>query len=232
MGDLQTVQSKRCTTSNDRENLKLAIAVGMSRRKAIRLVETVLAHNSTNGKNIGIFLYDDFIVDHADLVTQWAKNERLVFGIRDIESPKPMEFVRNLRNGDLIRKNIISSLRKLVKATGFSTQWFLQYAENDGIENEMGNLKLFTSKNTVWIPPKNISLLGSDFYSLNSALNLIPLLHQTAESLSLNENESTQWLVFDSAFDESWLASAFLLDYLSSVEAKNKNLYLGSFLTC
>ena len=205
----------------------------MSRRKAIRLVETVLAHNYTNGKNIGIFLFDDFIVDHADLVTQWAKNERLVFGIRDIESSKPMEYARNLQNGDLIRKNIISSLRKLVKATGFSTQWFLQYAEeNDAIKHEMRKLNLLTSENTVWMPPKNLSDLGKHFFRMNSAFNLIPLLRRTAESLSHNEENSTQWLVLNSAFDETWLASVFLLDYLSSVDAKNRDLYLGSFLTC
>ena len=205
----------------------------MSRRKAIRLVETVLAHNSTIGKNIGIFLYDDFIVDHADLVAQWAKNERLVFGIREIDSPKRLEYVRNLRFDQLIRKTIISTLRKLVKATGFSTQWFLQYAEeNDAIKHEMGKLKLLTSKNTVWMPPKNLSVLGDQFFSENYAFSLIPLLHQTVESLSRDGQESAQWLVLDSAFDETWLASVFLLDYLSSVDAKNRNLYLGSFLTC
>ena len=135
----------------------------MSKNKAVRLVESVLAHSLTSRINIALFLYRDFIEDHRELVSNWGKNPRIIFGIRG-DSPKPQEYLRRLRYDFGIRNIILSSLRQLVRATGFSTIWFLPDVEgNTYFEKEIRGMKMNVLSNNVWVPPKDLSTLADPF---------------------------------------------------------------------
>ena len=233
VGDLQTVTNKFCPHKSDsRGEIKLVIAIGMSRSKAIRLVESVLAHRSTARINIGLFLYRDFIEDHADLVREWSQNKRLILGIRG-EGPQPLSYLERIQYDAKLRNILLSSLRQLVKATGFSTNWFLpDFGKNDAYSKELKHLKMNVLKNTVWMPPKDFTALDKAFFEKRTVEQIPPLLEVAHNHLLSKREFAETWLVLDASFDETWISSVFILDYLMSPNAKDKSLVLGSFFNC
>ena len=204
----------------------------MSKSKAVRLVESVLAHGSTANINIGIFFYRDFIEDNPELVSKWSKNPRLILGIRG-DSPKPPEYLKKHSYSFGIRNIILSSLRHLVKATGFSTVWYLQdYDGSKALSEELQTLKLNVLKNNVWVPPKDLSGMEAAFFEQRTVEQIPPLLAITHSALIQKTKKSKTWLVLDSDFEETWISSVFLLDYLASPKAIEENLIVESFLNC
>ena len=176
-GELQTVTSKVCLPRKG--NVKLAIAIGMNKRRSSRLVLSVLAHNLTAQMNIAVFVYRDFIYDHPETVLQWARNPRIVLGMRG-DSPRPVQYFRKMNYKDEINMMIISSIRQLVRTTGFSTEWFLPEEEgNRFVETALNSFRLKFSNNNVWVPPKDPSNLASPFFAKRSVEKIPPLLDLT-----------------------------------------------------
>ena len=231
IGELQKAQSKLCFPSQS-GTIKLAVAVGMNKRKSSRLIQSVLAHNLTSKLNIAVFVYRDFIYEHPDVVLQWANNPRIILGLRG-DSPRPIEYFKKLIYNNEIRMMIISTLRQLVRTTGRSTEWYLPDVDgNRYIESALQSLKLKFLDNNVWVPPQDPSTLGAPFFSKRTVEKIPPVLDATYNSLMVPQGAKKKWIVLNSDFDETWISSVFLLDYLASQHARESNLVVESFLTC
>ena len=229
-GALQKPKSKTCRHSEE-GTIKVVVAVGMNERKSSRVIQSVLAHNLTLKLNIGVFLYRDFIFEHPKIVLEWTQNPRIVLGIRG-DSPRPVEYFKKLTYKNEINMMIISSMRQLVRTTGRSTEWYLPDVEgNQSLESQVAALHLKSLSNTVWVPPKDPSTLAAEFFSKRSVEKIPPVLNVTQNTLQEKVGNKT-YLVLDTDFDETWISSVFLLDYLASPHAKEKKLVLESFITC
>ncbi len=210
--------------------VKLAIAVGMNKRKAKRLIATVLAHNSTKGINVALFMYRDFMYDNPELISDWLKDPRVVIGVRG-DSPMPEAYYKKFTLNHVIEMAIISTLRQVVRSTGFSTQYFLyDFTPNSNLMKAVEKFGLKSPQSPVWVPPKDPNDIGSPFFTKRSVEKTPPLLHYLYSKLINYKNGST--IVLDADFDETWIGSGFLLDYLASPHARASSLKLISFHQC
>ena len=226
---------KPTTCESVNGQVKLAIAIGMNARRARRLVGTVLAHTVSKSINIGLFVYRDFVYDHPDLIQEWLEDPRLVLGIRG-DSPKPHDYFMRYNYESETNMMLISSMRQLLKDTGFNTDYFLaDYEGNKVLDKCLSKNKLKKVQHTVWVPPRQASKLDEPFFSRRSVEKIPPVLKSTyleLESMMKAGSQTYPTIVLDSDFDETWISSVFLLDYFASEHAAKHNKMLTNFHSC
>ncbi|KAI8519260.1 hypothetical protein Bbelb_025170 [Branchiostoma belcheri] len=183
--------------------LTLTVQVGINRKAAHKLVETIRAHRSN--MPVTLFVYGDFVQEYPDLVTQWA--QRYTIGMRE-NAPFP-EDRWDLQNTNVVRMGMISAVQRMREA-GLQPAYFYPSIPSDRVKAEAGRRGLRVIQSTTKFPPNIGTLLTEENYYRYRDVERTPkalrILHERISYGGI--------LTLDSDHPDSYMISAFLMDYL------------------
>ncbi|KAI8482841.1 hypothetical protein Bbelb_393760 [Branchiostoma belcheri] len=199
--------------------LTLAVQVGMNRKAAHKLVETIRAHHSN--MPVTLFVYGDFVQEYPDLVTQWA--QRYTIGMREMEKKKQSKndmfpSVKNapfpedhwdLQNTNVVRMGMISAVQRM-REVGLQPAYFYPSSLSNQVKNEASRRGLRIIQSTTKFPPNIGTLLTEENYyrfrDVERTPKALRILHERISYGGI--------LTLDSDHPDSYMISAFLMDYL------------------
>ncbi|XP_078700039.1 uncharacterized protein LOC144926876 [Branchiostoma floridae x Branchiostoma belcheri] len=183
--------------------LALTVKVGMNRKAAHKLVETIRAHHSN--MPVTLFVYGDFVQEYPDLVTQWA--QRYTIGMRE-NAPFP-EDRWDLQNTNVVRMGMISAVQRMREA-GLQPAYFYPSSLSKQVKNEASRRGLRIIQSTTKFPPNIGTLLTEkNYYRFRDVERTPKALRILHERISYGGI-----LTLDSDHPDSYMISAFLMDYL------------------
>ena len=132
---------------------------------------------------------------------------------------------------------LVSTLRQLLRNTGYNTHYFLPDFPNNSKLNEiLLKNKMEKVERVVWVPPQDASKLDSPFFSKRSVEKIPPVLkaaYLDLEALKSKYGSSAvPTIALNSDFDETWISSVFLLDYFATKLAAANENNLTNFKEC
>ncbi|KAI8496944.1 hypothetical protein Bbelb_255990 [Branchiostoma belcheri] len=205
--------------------LTLTVQVGMNRKAAHKLVETIRAHHSN--MPVTLFVYGDFVQEYPDLVTQWA--QRYTIGMREkfvnwgwgrrvhpppdprvmVTSPFNPEDRWDLQNTNVVRMGMISAVQRMREA-GLQPAYFYPSSLSKQVKNEASRRGLRIIQSTTKFPPNIGTLLTEkNYYRFRDVERTPKALRIMHERISYGGI-----LTLDSDHPDSYMISAFLMDYL------------------
>ncbi|KAI8502596.1 hypothetical protein Bbelb_192980 [Branchiostoma belcheri] len=183
--------------------LTLTVQVGMNRKAAHKLVETIRAHHSN--MPVTLFVYGDFVQEYPDLVTQWA--QRYTIGMRE-NAPFP-EDRWDLQNTNVVRMGMISAVQRM-REVGLQPAYFYPSSLSKQVKNEASRRGLRIIQSTTKFPPNIGTLLTEkNYYRFRDVERTPKALRILHERISYGGI-----LTLDSDHPDSYMISAFLMDYL------------------
>ncbi|KAI8517718.1 hypothetical protein Bbelb_037350 [Branchiostoma belcheri] len=193
-----------CSSSPDGPaRLALTVQVGMNRKAAHKLVETIRAHPSN--MPVTLFVYGDFVQDFPDLITKWA--DRYTIGIRE-SGPFPADHWV-LQNPDVMRMSLVSAVQRM-KEVGLRPAYYYPDGLSQRVQDTAKNRGLRIIQPTTKFPPNLGTLLKEDNYYRYRDVERTPKALRI-----LYERISTGGILsLDTDHPDSYMISAFLMDYL------------------
>ncbi|XP_019614373.1 PREDICTED: uncharacterized protein LOC109462283 [Branchiostoma belcheri] len=183
--------------------LALTVQVGMNRKAAHKLVETIRAHHSK--MPVTLFVYGDFVQEYPDLVTQWA--QRYTIGMRE-NAPFPEDHW-DLQNTNVVRMGMISAVQRM-REVGLQPAYFYPSSLSKQVKNEASRRGLRIIQSTTKFPPNIGTLLTEkNYYRFRDVERTPKALRILHERISYGGI-----LTLDSDHPDSYMISAFLMDYL------------------
>ncbi|XP_035662768.1 uncharacterized protein LOC118406650 [Branchiostoma floridae] len=197
--------------------LALTVQVGMNRKAAHKLVETIRAHRSN--MPVTLFVYGDFVQEHPDLITKWA--DRYTIGIRE-GAPFPAgHWV--LQNIKVMRMSMVSAVQRM-REVGLQPAYYCPDGLSERVREIAKARELRLIQPTTSFPPTVGTLLTEDnYYQYMDVFRnprAIRILHERISNGGI--------LSLDSDHLDSYMISAFLMDYLY----ENSGFELVSLDTC
>ncbi|XP_078621341.1 uncharacterized protein LOC144887817 [Branchiostoma floridae x Branchiostoma japonicum] len=183
--------------------LALTVQVGMNRKAAHKLVETIRAHSSN--MPVTLFVYGDFVQEFPDLVTKWA--DRYTIGIREGASFPAGHWV--LQNTEVMRMSMMSAVQRM-REVGLQPAFYCP----DGLSKRVIDIAkargLRLIQPTATFPPNVGTLLTEDnYYQYNDVFRTPKALRILYERIS-----NGGILSLDSDHPDSYMISVYLMDYL------------------
>ncbi|XP_035667436.1 uncharacterized protein LOC118410064 [Branchiostoma floridae] len=126
--------------------LALTVQLGMGRKAAHKLVETIRAHPSN--MPVTLFVYGDFVQDFPDLVMKWAV--RFTIGIRE-NAPFPADHWV-LQNADVMRMSLVSAVQRM-REVGIRPAYYYPDGLSDRVKDTAKNRGLRIIQPTTKFPP-------------------------------------------------------------------------------
>ncbi|XP_019614697.1 PREDICTED: uncharacterized protein LOC109462582 [Branchiostoma belcheri] len=193
-----------CSPSPDGPaRLALTVQVGMNRKAAHKLVETIRAHPSN--MPVTLFVYGDFVQDFPDLITKWA--DRYTIGTREA-GPFPADHWV-LQNPDVMRMSLVSAVQRM-KEVGLRPAYYYPDGLSQRVQDTAKNRGLRIIQPTTKFPPNLGTLLKEDNYYRYRDVERTPKALRI-----LYERISTGGILsLDTDHPDSYMISAFLMDYL------------------
>ncbi|XP_035658098.1 uncharacterized protein LOC118403482 [Branchiostoma floridae] len=183
--------------------LSLAVQVGMNRKAAHKLVETIRAHPSN--MPVTLFVYGDFVQGHPELITKWA--ERYTIGIRE-NAPFPADHWI-LQNANVMRMSLMSAVQRM-KEVGLQAAYYYPDGLSGRVKDVAKKRGLRIVQPTTKFPPNMGTLLTEDnYYKYRDVERTPKALRILYERIS-----DGGILSLDSDHLDSYMISAFLMDYL------------------
>ncbi|XP_066266855.1 uncharacterized protein [Branchiostoma lanceolatum] len=183
--------------------LALTVQVGMNRKAAHKLVETIRAHPSN--MPVTLFVYGDFVQDSPDLITKWA--DRYTIGIRE-NAPFPADHWV-LQNADVMRMSLISAVQRM-KEVGVRPAYYYPDGLSQRVQDTAKSRGLRLIQPTTKFPPNLGTLLREDnYYRFRDVERTPKALRILYERISKGGI-----LSLDTDHPDSYMISAFLMDYL------------------
>ncbi|XP_066263555.1 uncharacterized protein [Branchiostoma lanceolatum] len=183
--------------------LALTVQVGMNRKAAHKLVETIRAHPSN--MPVTLFVYGDFVQSFPDLITKWA--DRYTIGIRG-NAPFPADHWI-LQNTNVMRMGLISAVQRM-KEVGLEPAYFSPTGLSQKVKDIAKKRGLRIIQPTTMFPPNIGTLLTEDnYYKYRDVERTPKALRILYERISYGGI-----LSLDSDHPDSYMISAFLMDYL------------------
>ncbi|CAH1271031.1 Hypp4539 [Branchiostoma lanceolatum] len=156
-----------CSRSPDGPaRLALTVQVGMNRKAAYKLVETIRAHSSN--MPVTLFVYGDFVQDFLDLINKWADRytigirERLQLDVQKIECALSSR-LWVLQNANVMRMCLISAVQRM-KEVGVRPVYYYPDGLSTRVKDIAKNRGLRIIKPTTKFPPNLGTLLTEDNY--------------------------------------------------------------------
>ncbi|CAH1255271.1 Hypp1498 [Branchiostoma lanceolatum] len=207
-----------CSRSADGPpRLALTVQVGMNRKAAHKLVETIRAHDSH--MPVTLFVYGDFAQVFPDLVTKWA--ERYTIGIRENQPFPTGHWI--LQNGNIMRMSLVASVQRL-RELKLRPSYYLPANLSQRVQSVAKNRGLRIIQPTTSFPPNLGTLLLEDNYYKNRDVNRTP----KALRILYERISGGGILNLDSDHPDSYMISVFLMDYLF----ENSGFNLVSMADC
>ncbi|XP_066277434.1 uncharacterized protein [Branchiostoma lanceolatum] len=183
--------------------LALTVQVGMNRKAAHKLVETIGAHLSN--MPVTLFVYGDFAQDFPDLITEWAG--RYTIGIRE-SAPMPTgHWV--LQNANVMRMSLMSAVQRM-KEVEVRPAYYYPDGLSKRVQDTAKNRGLRIIQPTTKFPPNLGTLLREDNYYRYRDVERTP----KALRILYERISKGGILSLDSDHPDSYMISAFLMDYL------------------
>ncbi|XP_019622998.1 PREDICTED: uncharacterized protein LOC109469053 [Branchiostoma belcheri] len=183
--------------------LTITVQVGMNRKAAHKLVETIRAHHSNMPATL--FVYGDFVQEYPDLVTQWAQTYTI--GMRE-NAPFPEDHW-DLQNTNVVRMGMISAVQRMREA-GLQPAYFYPSSLSNQVKNEASRRGMRIIQSTTKFPPNIGTLLTEENYyrfrDVERTPKALRILHERISYGGI--------LTLDSDHPDSYMISAFLMDYL------------------
>ncbi|XP_078685706.1 uncharacterized protein LOC144918652 [Branchiostoma floridae x Branchiostoma belcheri] len=193
-----------CSPSPDGPaRLALTVQVGMNRKAAHKLVETIRAHPSN--MPVTLFVYGDFVQDFPDLITKWA--DIYTIGIREA-GPFPADHWV-LQNPDVMRMSLVSAVQRM-KEVGLRPAYYYPDGLSQRVQDTAKNRGLRIIQPTTKFPPNLGTLLKEDNYYRYRDVERTP----KALRILYERISKGGILSLDTDHPDSYMISAFLMDYL------------------
>ncbi|KAI8517704.1 hypothetical protein Bbelb_037210 [Branchiostoma belcheri] len=219
-----------CSPSPDGPaRLALTVQIGMNRKAAHKLVETIRAHPSN--MPVTLFVYGDFVQDFPDLITKWA--DRYTIGIREA-GPFPADHWV-LQNPDVMRMSLVSAVQRM-KEVGLRPAYYYPDGLSQRVQDTAKNRGLRIIQPTTKFPPTLVSFSTGTLPTDDFMLVLYQLLGPNFQRTLLKEDNYYRYrdvertpkalrilyeristggiLSLDTDHPDSYMISAFLMDYL------------------
>ncbi|KAI8517120.1 hypothetical protein Bbelb_057010 [Branchiostoma belcheri] len=187
-----------------RPRLALVVQVGMNAKAARKLVTTLAAH--TSGIPLALFVYGDFVELFPTLVKGWA--EVFTIGMRESQPFPPGHFALQARQW--IRFSLVSAIERHRDA-GLQPTLYLAENTTKSVITVAKNQGLRLIQPTARFPPTEGNLLTEKNYYHYRDVERVP---KALRVIAVSLGNTGGILSLDSDHPNSYMISAFLLDYL------------------
>ncbi|XP_077867549.1 uncharacterized protein LOC144356735 [Saccoglossus kowalevskii] len=192
--------NSRCHNASQ---LSIVVEVGMDRKNALLLIDAVKAH--AHDVPLTLFLYGNFVEQHPELVLNWSKHSEI--GIRG-SNPMP-DGLWERQNPSNLRLSVISTVARL-RELGLLGIYFLPLGINENVINIAKENSLRLINSTITFPPIADYFTYDKYFKYRDVERIpkaLKIIHTALENTG-------GILSLDSDFPDSYLISAFLLDYV------------------